>query len=36
MCSSLDVMGCSGLSIQLGTKPKKGRMHVTSSRLSIS
>ena len=35
-CTSRDVMGCKGLSIQLGTKPKKGRMHVNPSSVLTS
>lgn len=34
MCSNREVIGRRGLSIQLGTKPKKGRTHVTPARLS--
>jgi len=35
-CTSRDVLGCKGLSIQLGTKPKKGRMHVKPSSVLTS
>lgn len=35
MWSRRDVMGFSGVSCQLGTKPKKGRMHDTPDKSGI-